>query len=229
MKKTFKAAFPLTIPILTGFIFLGTAYGILMTSNGFGALFTIATSVFIFAGSLQFAGVSFFTSAFNPLNVLIMSLMINARHIFYGVSLVDKFKDIKKEKPALILTLCDETFSVICSVQPPTGIKKGPFYLTVALLDYSYWIIGTALGALFGQFINFSTEGIDFSLTALFVVIFINQWKESKDKMPAVIGLACSLLCLVVFGADSFIIPSMIMITVSLLIYRKPFESRSAK
>lgn len=227
MKKTFKAAFKLTIPILTGFIFLGTAYGILMTSNGFGAVFTIATSVFIFAGSLQFVGVSFFTAVFNPLNVFIMSLMINARHIFYGIALVDKFKDIKKEKPPLILTLCDETFSVICSAEPPEGVKKGPFYLTIALLDYSYWIIGTAIGALYGQFITFNTEGIDFSLTALFVVIFVNQWKESKDKIPAVIGLGCSLLCLVIFGAENFIIPSMILIIIALLAYRKPFE-RSA-
>lgn len=226
MKKTLKAAFPVTVPILTGYIFLGIAYGLLMTESGFGALFTISTSLFIFTGSLQFVGVSFFTSPFNPLNVLLMSLMIDARHIFYGVAMIDKLKDVKKEKPGIIFTLSDETFSVLCNQSPPDGVKKGPFMLTVAVLDYLYWTLGTALGAVFGRFITFNTEGIDFSLTALFVVIFVNQWKESKDHIPAIIGLACSALSLVVFGADNFIVPSMIMIVISLLIYRKPFERR---
>lgn len=226
MKKTLKAAFPITVPILTGYIFLGIAYGLLMTQSGFGALFTISTSIFIFTGSLQFVGVSFFTSAFNPLNVLLMSIMIDARHIFYGVSMIDKLKDIKKEKSGIIFALSDETFSVLCNQNPPKDVKKGAFMLAVAILDYLYWVFGTALGAVFGKFITFNTEGIDFSLTALFVVIFVNQWKENKDHVPAIIGLVCSALSLIVFGADSFIVPSMLLIVVSLLIYRKPFERR---
>ena len=226
MKKALKSAFPVTLPILTGYIFLGTAYGLLMTESGFGALFTVATSLFIFTGSLQFVGVSFFTSPFNPLNVLLMSLMIDARHIFYGVAMIDRLKDIKKEKPFIIFTLSDETFSVLCNQNPPDGIKKGPFMLAISVLDYLYWSVGTALGAVFGRFITFNTDGIEFSLTALFVVIFVNQWKESKDRIPAVIGLACSALSLVIFGADSFIVPSMVLIVISLLVYRKPFERR---
>ncbi len=226
MKKTLKAAFPLTLPILTGYIFLGFAYGILMAESGFGALFTISTSLLIFTGSLQFVGVSLFASPFNPLNVLLMSIMIDARHIFYGIAMIDKLKDIKKEKPGIIYMLSDETFSVLCNQNPPDGVKKGPFMLSIALLDYLYWALGTTLGAVFGGFITFNTEGIDFSLTALFVVIFVNQWKESKDRIPAIIGLACSALSLIVFGADSFIVPSMILIVISLLVYRKPFERR---
>lgn len=226
MKKTLKAAFPLTVPILTGYVFLGFAYGILMAESGFGALFTISTSLLIFTGSLQFVGVSLFASPFNPLNALLMSIMIDARHIFYGIAMIDKLKDIKKEKPGIIYMLSDETFSVLCNQNPPDGVKNGPFMLTIALLDYLYWALGTTLGAVFGGFITFNTEGIDFSLTALFVVIFVNQWKESKDRIPAIIGLACSALSLIVFGADSFIVPSMILIVISLLVYRKPFERR---
>lgn len=227
--RVLRSAFTVTLPILTGFIFLGTAYGILMTGKGFGALFTILISVFMFAGSLQFVGVSILTTAFNPLNAFFMAIMVNARHLFYGIAMFDRYKIFGKEKPIMVLTLCDETFSVLCNTKPPEGVNEKQFMLTVSVLDYLYWAAGTAIGATVGNLITFNTQGIDFSLTALFVVIFVNQLKESKDKIPALIGILCSVLCLLVFGAEKFIIPSMFMIIIALLIYRKPFERKAAE
>lgn len=224
LTNTIKHAFPLTVPVLTGFLFLGTAYGILMTSKGFNSLFTIATSVFVFAGSLQFVGVELLCAAFNPLNAFLMGLMINARQLFYGISMIDKYKCLGRTKPLAELTLCDETFSILCTAKAPEGIDNKKFILCVSVMNYLYWVTGTAVGATVGNLITFDTTGIDFSLTALFVVIFVNQWKENKDHIPALLGLACSAVCVIVFGTDKFIIPSMAFIIVSLIIYRKPFE-----
>ena len=227
-RAALKAAFPATIPVLTGFIFLGTAYGILMSSHGFGFVFTTLVSVFVFAGSMQYVAVDLLVSAFNPLNAFLLALMVNARHLFYGISMLDKYKGMGKAKPALIFTMCDETFSILCGAKVSDSINRKYFMLFVSLLDYFYWVLGTALGAAAGSFITFNTEGIDFALTALFIVIFVNQWKETKDHIPAVLGLISSAVCLAIFGADKFIIPSMILITVMLSVYRPFFNKREA-
>lgn len=225
-KAAFKAAFPVTIPVLTGFIFLGTAYGILMTSQGFSFIFTTLISIFVFAGSMQYVAVDLLVSAFNPLNAFLLALMVNARHLFYGISMLDKYKDTGKAKPALIFTMCDETFSILCGAKVANGINRKYFMLFVSLLDYLYWVLGTALGATVGVFITFNTEGIDFALTALFIVIFINQWKETKNHIPSILGIISSAVCLVIFGADNFIIPSMILIIISLSAYRPIFNKK---
>jgi 4-azaleucine resistance transporter AzlC len=216
-----KAAFPHTIPVLTGFTFLGAAYGILMSSKGYGVGWTVLFSLIAFAGSGQYMAITFLTSVFNPLYALLMTLMINARHIFYGISLLDRYKDTGRLKPYLIFGLCDETFSIVCSTEPPKGVNKNWFYFFITLLDHSYWVLGSAIGGMLGSIVSFNTKGLDFVLTALFVVIFIGQWKTQKDHKPAIIGVLCSVICLIIFGQSNFIIPSMITILTALTIFQK--------
>lgn len=222
--KVLKSAFPYTIPVLTGYLFLGLAYGILMKVNGFGLGLTALTSLAIFAGSLQYVGISFLTTAFEPLKVLMMSIIINARHLFYGISMLEKYNDTGLKKPFLIFGLTDETFSIVCSNEPPEGVDRDSFYFCITLLNYSYWVISGILGNILGNFISFNTTGIDFVLTALFVVIFINQWSEEKGRVPAVIGVLCSVVNLIIFGPNNFILPAMASILILLAFYRKVFR-----
>ncbi len=212
--KAFKAAFPLTLPICVGFLFLGISYGFFMNSLGFSFLYPMFMSLLIFAGSMEFIAANLLLAAFNPLEAFFLTLMVNARHIFYGISMLDKYKDVGLKKLYLIFGMCDESFSINCTVTPPLGVDRGWFMLFVTLLNHAYWVLGATLGGLLGYLIEFNTEGIDFVMTALFVVIFINQWDETKNHAPALIGLLTSAVCLVVFGSESFLIPAMIGIVV---------------
>lgn len=221
--KALKAAFPYTIPVFTGFIFLGIAYGILMKSKGYGVGWTALMSFMAFAGSAQYVAITFLTSAFNPIYALLMTLMVNARHLFYGISMLDKYKDTGRLKPYLIFGLCDETFSILCSTDSPDGVDRNWFAFFITLLNHSYWVLGSILGGLLGSIVSFNTKGLDFVLTALFVVIFVGQWKSQKNHKPAIIGVLCSVLCLVIFGPHNFIIPSMIAILAILTISRKEY------
>lgn len=221
--KALKAAFPHTIPVFTGFIFLGAAYGILMNTNGYGVGWSLLMSLIVFAGSAQYLAISFLTTTFNPLYAFLMTLMVNARHLFYGISMVDKYKDTGKLKPFLIFGLCDETFSVVFAAEPPEDVDKNWFVFFITLLQYLYWSLGTGIGGILGTMITFNTEGLDFVLTALFVVIFLGQWKANKDHKPAIIGVLSSVACLIIFGPDNFIIPSMIVIILILTIIRKQY------
>jgi 4-azaleucine resistance transporter AzlC len=222
-KKTvaLKAAFPHTLPVLTGFIFLGAAYGILMNTIGYGIQWTFLMSLFAFAGSAQYVAITFLTTAFNPLNALLMTLMINARHLFYGISMLEKYKDAGRLKKYLIFGMCDETFSILCTTDAPEDVDNNWFRFFVTLLNHSYWVGGSILGSVLGSMISFSTNGLEFVLTALFVVIFLEQWKNQKDHKAAITGLGCSILCLVIFGSSGFIIPSMILILSVLTLMRK--------
>ena len=214
------AAFPHTVPVLTGFLVLGIAYGMLMQSKGYGAPWALLMSGVAYCGSMQFAAISLLTSAFDPLGAFVMSLLVNARHLFYGVSLLEKYRGIGSAKPVLIYLLCDETF-IISSVEPPEGVRPGNFYLAISVLDYLYWVGGTLLGSLAGQFIRFDTTGLDFALTGLFVVLFIEQVSNPKNRASGVVGLGCSVAALAVFGADRLVIPAMILVLAALLIGRK--------
>jgi 4-azaleucine resistance transporter AzlC len=219
--KALKAAFPHTIPVCTGFTFLGIAYGILMNSKGYGLCWTVLMSLVAFAGSAQYAAITLLTSVFNPMAALLLTLVINARHVFYGISLLDTYKNTGKFRPYLIFGLCDETFSIICSKQPPEGVNRTWFLFFITLLNHSYWVVGSAIGGFLGYFLPFSTRGLDFVLTAFFIVIFLEQWKTQKNHTPALIGIACSLMCLALFGPSAFIIPSMIAILAVLTVFRK--------
>lgn len=210
--KAFKAALPYTIPICIGFLFLGMSYGFLMRSKGFSFVYPMFMSMFIFAGSMEFVTVELLLSAFHPLHAFFLSLMVNARHLFYGISMLEKFKNTGWKKPYLIYGMCDESFTINCTVAPPPDVDKGWFMFFVTLLNQIYWVSGATLGALLGYIIHFDTTGIEFVMTALFVVMFINQWEESKDHRPALTGLGCSLSCLLVFGSQNFILPAMALI-----------------
>jgi len=216
-----KAAFPHTIPVLTGFIFLGIAYGILMSGRGFGWPWILLTSSVVFAGALQFIGISLLTSAFDPFYAFLIAISINARHLFYGISSLEKFSGTGKIKPYLIFGMCDETFSILCTAEPPPAVDKRAFMLAVTLLNQSYWLIGSVAGGLIGPLLTFDTYGIDFVMTAFFVVIFINQWRAHKNHSPALIGLGAATVSLLLFGADNFIIPAMILIIVCLTVFRR--------
>lgn len=226
--KALRAAFPYTIPILAGFLFLGLTYGIYMNVSGFSFVYPMLMSMSIFAGSMEFVTVSFLQSAFNPIQVFLMTLMINARHLFYGISMLDKYSGTGKKKFYLIYGMCDESFSINCTVDIPLGVDKGWFMFFVTLLNQIYWVTGATLGGIFGSLIKFSTEGLDFTMTAMFVVIFLEQWLKDKNHLPNLLGLGISIICLIFFGADSFIIPSMLGIMAALSLLRRPMEKGGA-
>jgi 4-azaleucine resistance transporter AzlC len=226
--KALRAALPFTIPVFTGYIVLGTAYGIILSSKGYSFLWAALTSLFIYAGSMQFVSVSLLAAGFHPLYACFMTLMVNARHLFYGISMLSKFQGTGNKKPYLIFGLTDETFSILCSTEPPAGIDKNWFIFFITLLDQIYWICGSILGSILGSFLHFNTKGIDFVLTALFIVIFINQWKSSTNHIPVLIGLSTSVLCRIIFGAANFIIPSMIAILIFVTVFQKKIESRNS-
>lgn len=220
-KQAFYAAFPHTIPVLTGFVVLGMAYGILMESKGYGPLWSVLMSLIAYCGSMQFAAVTLLTIAFNPIQAFLLSLTINARHLFYGLSLLDKYKGLGKVRGFLIYTLTDETFSIVSSVEPPEHADRKWFYFWVSFLNYLYWSTGTLLGGLIGGMVTFNTKGLDFVLTALFVVLFMEQLKNKKNHLSGGIGVLASLAGLFLFGADNMVIPSMVLIMFILLAGRK--------
>ena len=222
--KALQAAFPHTIPVFTGYLVLGISYGVLMTASGFPFWLPMVTSLSIFAGSMEFVLVNLLLSGFDLLQAFLMTLLINARHLFYGISMLDRYRGMGLKKLYLIFGLTDETFSIACSVDPPAGVDRGWFCFFVTLLDHSYWFLGATMGGLFGSILHFNTEGLDFVMTAMFVVIFIEQWKKDTNHLSALIGVILPVACLMFFGAGSFMVPAMIAILVGLTLVRKPLE-----
>lgn len=216
-RAALRAAFPATIPVMTGFLCLGVAYGVLMQSKGYGPLWSVLMSAIAYGGSMQFVAITLLTTAFDPLQAFLLSVMVNARHMFYGLSLLDKYKGLGKVRPFLIYVLCDETFSLVSTLEPPEGVARRDFYFWISLLDYLYWITGTALGGLAGNLITFDTTGLDFALTALFVVLFLEQWKKPENRPAGVIGILCAAVSLAVFRADNMVIPAMALVLAVLL------------
>lgn len=219
--KAFKAALPYTIPICVGFLFLGISYGFLMRSKGFSFVYPMLMSFFIFAGSMEFVTVNLLLSAFNPLYAFFLTLMVNARHLFYGISMLDKYERVGWKKGYLIYGMCDESFTINCTFTPPPDVDKGWFMLFVTMLNQIYWVSGATLGALLGYVIQFDTTGIEFVMTALFVVMFINQWEQADNHRAALVGVGSSLLCLLVFGSEHFILPAMALIICCFSLARK--------
>lgn len=223
-RKALKAAFPHTLPILTGFSFLGLAYGIYMNASGFPFYYPTLMSMLIFGGSLEFVAVEMLLSPFAPLQVFIMTLLIQARHLFYGLSMLEKYKGMGWKKFFLIFGMCDETFSINYTAEVPEGVDKGWFLFFVTLLDYLYWTVSATTGGLIGSLLKFDTSGISFVMTAMFVVIFLDQWLKEKTHISSIIGLAVSTLCLICFGPDSFMIPTMLIILGLLALLRPRLE-----
>jgi len=224
MKNTVKSAFRATLPVMAGYLVLGLGFGIILKSNGHPIWLSFVMSGFIYAGSMQYLALDLFAGGASLITMAVTTLMVNARHLFYGVSMVDKYKNTGRKKPYLIFALTDETYSLVCSGAPEIPeSEKNRYYFFVSLFDQIYWVAGSTVGAVLGAIIPFSTEGIDFALTALFITVFVEQWLSTKKHIPAIIGVAASVICLVIFGSGSFLIPSMISITV-LLFIAKRFE-----
>jgi len=221
LKSAFIAAFPHSIPVLASFSILGITYGVLMQTKGYGIIWSVLMSSIAFCGSMQFVAITLLTAVFNPIQAFVLSLTVNARHLFYGLSMLEKYQGLGKIRGFLIFTLCDETFSICCTLEPPKGINPKYFYFAVSFLNYFYWIFGTFLGGVLGNIITFNTAGLDFALTALFVVLFLEQWKKSENRLPAIIGIACSIIGLMIGGKNSFIIPSMVIMLAALTGGRK--------
>lgn len=216
IKKAFLAAFPHTVPILAGFLFLGLSYGIYMNASGFSFWYPMLMSMLIFAGSMEFVAVSILLGGFHPLQTFLLTIVINARHLFYGLSMLDRYRGHGRKALYLIFGMCDETFSINYTADIPEGVDPGWFMTFVTLLNHFYWVLGATLGGLLGGLLHINTKGIEFVMTAMFVVIFLEQWRKEKSHESGVLGLGISLLCLLVFGRDHFIIPSMVGILVVL-------------
>lgn len=227
-RAALRAAFPHTIPVLTGFGFLGLTYGVYMAAQGFNFLYPFLISLTVFGGSLQFVAVNLLLGAFAPLEALAVSLALQARHLFYGISMLDRFKGTGIKKPYLIFGMCDESFAINHTANIPEGIDRGWFMFWVTLLNQSYWVIASALGGLLGSLISFDTTGIDFVMTAMFVVILLEQILKERSVYTAAIGVSASLFSLVLFGADKFLIPAMIIIIAALSVLRKPLSRKYA-
>ena len=213
---------------MMGYIVLGIGFGILFEKNGYGFWWAVAMSVFIFAGSMQYVAVGLITGGASLISTALTTLMVNARHLFYGVSMINKYKGAGWKKPYLMFGLTDETYSLVCGGDYPEGEDPHWYCFLVTLCNQCYWVIGTAMGSLLGSAITFNTAGIDFAMTALFVTIFVEQWLTSEEHRPALIGIGSSVICLLIFGQETFLIPAMFLITVMLTVCRKVLEKSEA-
>ena len=225
--RALRAAFPQTIPVLAGYFVLGLGYGIYVQSLGLPVWMPMLMGTVVYGGSLEFVLASLLLGAFSPLSAFLMALMIRARHLFYGLAMLERYKGYGWRSFYMIFAMSDETFSITCSATPPEGVDKGWFMFFITLLDQLYWVGSAGLGAALGTVLPFSTEGVDFVMTAMFTVIFLNQWEKDQQHGSALIGLAVPLVCLIVFGSGSFLLPSMAGILVLLLALRRPMEKSS--
>ena len=226
MVKTARYAFARSLPVLAGYLVLGLGFGVLLASKGYGLGWAVVMSTLIYAGSMQYLAVDLLAGGASLVAAALMTLTVNARHLFYGVSMVERYRDAGPAKPYLVFALTDETYSLVCSGDPPAGVDRKGYFLLVSLLDHLYWIAGSALGALLGGALPFDSTGIDFSMTALFLVVMTGQWRTSRDHRPALVGLGVSLACLWVFGASDFLIPAMVGITVVLTLLRGRLQEK---
>lgn len=219
VKQDIKKALKATFPVFSGYIVLGFGFGLVLHGKGFGIIWALCMSAFIYAGSMQYVAIDLLSGGASVITMAITTILVNARHLFYGISMIDKYKESGRFKPYLIFALTDETYSLLCT-QEETDESSHRYRFIVSLFNQIYWITGSVLGAAIGSAFDFSPKGIDFALTALFVTIFVEQWLSSKDHTAAVIGVAVSVLCLIIFGADSFLIPTMLLITLCLTLLR---------
>ena len=223
-KQAFRKAFPYTIPVLTGYLFIGIAFGVMYAEKGYSFLWAILMSLLVYAGSGQYLAVNFFVPGISFIQVIFLTFMVNVRHVFYGISLLERFNKMGKSRWYMIFGLTDETYSLLCTTKVPEGVDESKFMLAISLLDQSYWVLGSAIGALAGTYLPIPSEGIDFAMTALFVVIFVEQWMEKKNRIPEIIGVVAAVLCLLVFGAKQFVLPTMLLIVAVLFLGRRRME-----
>ena len=228
-KEMIKNAFIRTLPVMAGYMVLGIGFGMTLENNGYGIWWAFAMSGLIYAGSMQYVAIPLLTSGASLISTALTTLMVNARHLFYGISMIDKYKGAGKKKPYMIFALTDETYSLVCQEDCPKGMDYHTLCLFISVFNQIYWVTGSVLGSLLGAVIPFDTTGVDFSMTALFVTVFVEQWLSTKNHIPAVVGLLSSVVCLAVFGQEHFLIPSMIAITVLMAVLRKIIEKGEEK
>lgn len=226
MKITGKYAFRQSLPVMAGYLVLGMGFGVFLETKGYGVFWALAMSLFIYAGSMQYVAIDLLTGGASLISAALMTLMVNARHLFYGISMIERYRDTGAAKPYLIFSLTDETYSLVCSGNVPRGVDQKKYYLLVSFFNQCYWVAGSVAGSLVGSLLTFNTEGIEFAMTALFLVVFTEQWKSTKNHISAVTGVAASVVCLVVFRPDRFVIPAMAAITVLLTLIRGCFEKK---
>lgn len=223
-KKAFRKAFPYTIPVLTGYLFIGIAFGVMYAEKGYSFLWAILMSLLVYAGSGQYLAVNFFVLGFSFLQVIFLTFMVNVRHIFYGISLLEKFNKMGMKRWYMIFGLTDETYSLLCTTNVPQDVEEDKFLFAISIMNQSYWVLGSAIGAIAGTVLPINSEGIDFAMTALFVVIFVEQWMDRKNRIPELIGVAVAIVALTIFGASSFVLPAMLAIVALLFIGRKKLD-----
>jgi len=225
MRQALRPAFTATLPVLCGYLFIGLAFGVMLRDAGFAPPWAFLCSLSIYAGSGQYLLVSLLAANASLLTVAVMTLLLNCRHIFYGLSFLEVFPQMGRKKWYMIFSLTDETYSLLCALQTPAGVDPNAMRFLIAILDQSYWILGSVLGAVLGGVLPFRSDGIDFAMTALFTVLFIEQWKSTSCHIPALLGLGAASISLALLGADNFILPAMLAICVMLAVSRKRLES----
>ena len=225
-RRALAAAFPVTLPVLMGYLAIGIAFGLMLQEIGYNFIWAFFMSLTIYAGSGQYLGVTLLSTAAGLGTVAVMTLLINFRHLVYGLSMLEKFRGMGWRKLYMIFSLTDETYALLSSAQAPVGVNPKSFYFAIAVLDQSYWILGSVIGAVAGAVIPFSTEGVDFAMTALFVVIAVEQWKTYRKHLPALLGAGVTLVCLLLMGPDSgrFLIPALVLMVAFLLALRPLLE-----
>ncbi len=223
--ETVIKAFYKSVPVMAGYIVLGIGFGILLRDAGYGVVWALIMSLFIYAGSMQYVGVGLLTGGASVLTAVITTIMVNARHLFYSISMIGKYRDAGAYKPYLIFALTDETYSLLCDDDVSCGTDINYYRFFVSLFNHCYWVTGTVIGSILGKVLPFSSRGIEFSMTALFIASFTEQWRTSKDHIPALTGLICTMLCLALLGPEKFLIPAMLLITFVLTFMRKKEES----
>lgn len=228
MKRIIKQVFPQTIPVMAGYISLGIAFGLLLQSIGYGPIWAFSMSLFIYAGSAQFLAVELLAAGASLIQVALLTLLLNFRHIFYGLSMIEKYRGTGIRKLYLIFGLTDETYALLTGYKTPEGLRDKDYYFAVTLMNQFYWILGCVLGSVAGSIIPFDLTGIDFAMTALFAVLVVEQWKTHKDHLPAILGFVITIAALYIFGADSFLIPALIVMSVLLLCLKDTIKQEKA-
>ena len=228
-RKTIRQAFVRSIPVMAGYVVLGIGFGVLMHAAGYGLLWTLAMSLLIYAGSMQYVGVGLLSGGASVVTAILTTVMVNARHLFYSISMIRVYRDSGRFKPYLIFALTDETYSLLCDGDVPEGADAEAYRFLVSAFDHSYWVIGSVLGSLLGAVLPFSTEGIEFSMTALFLTSFVEQWVKKNNRIPALTGLGATLASLAVFGPERFLVPAMLLITLVLSLLRGRLDRGEAE
>ena len=227
-KKAMRRAFPYTVPVLAGYLFIGAAFGVMFADQGYNVLWAVLMSVVVYAGSGQYLATNFFVPGISILQAVFLTLMVNIRHVFYGLSLVDRYNRFGRKRWYLIFGMTDETYSLICTTGVPDDVDEEKFLLSITLLNQLYWIVGTAIGSLTATVVAFDSTGIEFAMTALFIVMFMELWYRRSNRPAELIGMLSAVLCLALFGASNFVLPTMVLMVAVILLGRKKLDRTEA-